>query len=280
MKNVIILLAILFANAEAQTYLNFNKRFDECEDKWVAFQMNKDSSYIYGFIYLDLEAGLTIKHEGTFKINSENVFIPKKLDSIFSIRSRIQPNGNRVAIIPESKFSELNIKKFPEWLKFYKDSTDSIQWYVEWGFLYNDWNESAKALTFLEKAYSIDPNHKRLEFELAFAYNVLEEYDKAIEVLDKAIKNNRYEYLFYKELVYAYGKKGLLEKAGEACNKAISTCIDYAMRGEMSYNVAQGYYFVKDKENFLKWANESKKWLAENSPYYKNIILMESTLRK
>ncbi len=52
MKYLLIILTLTAAHLKAQTSLTFDKRFVESEDKWVAFQMDKDSSYAYGFIYI------------------------------------------------------------------------------------------------------------------------------------------------------------------------------------------------------------------------------------
>ena len=73
-----LLLVILFGiRLNAQTILNFDKRFVQSEDKWVAFEPEEDSSYAYGFIYIDEEAGLTLNYEGTFKISSTGEFEAK-----------------------------------------------------------------------------------------------------------------------------------------------------------------------------------------------------------
>ena len=69
MNYFIILFTLLSFEIGAQTNLNFDKRFVECEDHWVTFNMNKDSSYTYGFIYIDEEAGLTFNREGNFKFD-------------------------------------------------------------------------------------------------------------------------------------------------------------------------------------------------------------------
>ncbi len=37
----------------------------------------------------------------------------------------------------------------------------------KWGFMYNSWDESLKALEFLEKAYKLNPSYKGFRFELA-----------------------------------------------------------------------------------------------------------------
>ncbi len=51
MKYLFLLVSLLTLKANAQLNLRFDKRFVECEDKWVAFKMNEDSSYTFGFIY-------------------------------------------------------------------------------------------------------------------------------------------------------------------------------------------------------------------------------------
>ena len=73
MKRLLLILLVFTAiKINAQNNLIFNKRFIECEDKWVAFQMDKDTSHTYGFIYIDSEAGLTLNLEGSFKQQSDS----------------------------------------------------------------------------------------------------------------------------------------------------------------------------------------------------------------
>ena len=74
----------------------------ESEDRWVAFQMDKDSSYIYGFIYIDAQAELTFNYEGNFRISEAGSFIPKKIDST-NFKVRLEPNNVKVAFIPENR---------------------------------------------------------------------------------------------------------------------------------------------------------------------------------
>jgi len=119
MKYLFIFFTLLTATVQGQMVLQFDKRFVESEDRWVAFQKGKDSSFMYGFIYIDAEAGLTLNYEGNFTISGAGIFIPKKMDSA-NFKMRLQPNNVRVAFIPESKFAELQIAAIPEWLKYYK----------------------------------------------------------------------------------------------------------------------------------------------------------------
>jgi tetratricopeptide (TPR) repeat protein len=279
MKCVFILFIITVTNLNAQTLLKFDKRFVESEDRWVAFQMDKDSSYAYGFIYIDAQAGLTLNHEGSFKISRTGSFIPKKIDST-SIKVRLSPNNVLVAFIPESKFEELKITATPEWLKYYKTDTATIERLYRWGFMYNGWNECAKALTYLEKAEKINPKFKGLEVELAFSYNCLNQFDKAISFLKSAIETNPTDAYTNKELIYAQIKSGQLDKASESCRKALKVCKDTTYNAENCYNLLYEFYLKKDKQNFALWLDETKKWTAGQSNLVRSIKMMEEELSK
>lgn len=277
MKYIFIFVTLFSANLRAQPVLKFDKRFVECEDKWVAFPPTKDSSFPFGFIYIDATAGLTLQYEGAFKISNTGVFIhTTKPDDRAEVIVRLQPNQVHVALIPENKFDELEIKVIPDWLKIYEPDTVSIERLYSWGFMYNGWNECAKALTFLEKAQKINPNYKGLAVELAFSYNCLSQYDKAITVLNSAIQANPTDAYFHKELIYAEVNLGQLDKAAESCKKALAICTDNTQfNGEMCYTLLRGFYYKKDKLNFNLWLNEVKKWAASNELYSSNIKKME-----
>src|SRR5690606_38500175 len=114
MKHLLLLFFIV-TNLNAQSTLDFNKRFVESEDKWVAFQKNEEDSYAYGFIYIDEDAGLTLNYEGTFTITQNGEFIPTKFNNS-SMKVRLEPNDVLVAVIPKEKFKELKIEAVPDWL--------------------------------------------------------------------------------------------------------------------------------------------------------------------
>ena len=279
MKYLFILFTLLSATVQGQSVLKFDKRFVESEDKWVAFQKGKDSTFVYGFIYIDGQAGLTLNYEGNFTISENGAFIPKKLDST-NFKVRLQANQVRVAFIPNNKFGELQIPTIPEWLKYYKTDTASLERLYNWGFMYNGWDECAKALTYLEKAQKINPNFKGLSVELAFSYNCLSQFDKAILVLQNALEKNPTDAYINKELIYAQIKSGQLDKASESCKKAIAVCTDKTYNGENCYNLLHNYYEKKDKTNFNLWLVETKKWTASNASMTRSIKTMEDELAK
>jgi tetratricopeptide (TPR) repeat protein len=270
---------LIATKLNAQTVLNFDKRFVESEDKWVAFQKDKDSSYLYGFIYIDEQAGLTLNYEGNFKILPTGEFIPKKLDST-NFKIRLQPNNVLIAFIPKSKFQELQITAVPEWLKYYKTDTNSIERLYRWGYMYNGWDECAKALTYLERAQKINPKFKGLEVELAFSYNCLSQFDKAITVLQDVLKRNPTDAYINKELIYAQIESSQLDNAAESCKRAISMCVDTSYNGENCYNLLHNFYEKKDKANFMLWLNETKKWTAGDEKKMRSIKIMEKELTK
>jgi len=74
MKSFLLLLVLLSTHLNAQKSLTFDKTNLQCEDKWIVYQMDKDSIYHYGFIYIDPQAGLTLHYEGGFKIDKKGTF--------------------------------------------------------------------------------------------------------------------------------------------------------------------------------------------------------------
>lgn len=263
MKYLFSLILLFSIRASAQLPLTFNKRFVECEDKWVAFQKNKDSLYVFGFIYIDAQAGLTLNYEGRFTIASDGRFVAEKRDTV-SVKYRLEPNDVQVAFIPENRFAELGIDAIPEWLSSYKTDTASVAHLYRWGFLYNGWELCAKALTYLEKAQAINPEYEGLAVELAFSYNCLNKFDKAIEVLAKALEKYPAHAYVNKEFIFAQLKSGQVDKAAESCLKAIRVCKDTTYNGENCYNILHHYYAAKDRKNFDFWLRETKKWGAAN----------------
>lgn len=257
-------MTLITINLNAQSILNFDKRFVESEDKWVAFQKNKDNVYVFGFIYIDPEAGLTFNYEGDFEISSDGKFIPIEQDSAFSVKIRLQPNNVLVAFIPEDKFSELKIEPIPEWLKYYKIDENSIERLFRWGFLYNSWRECEKALTFLEKANKINPKFKGLAVELAYSYNCLNRFDEAASILEEELKTNKSDAYVSKEYIYTFSKNGNIDKAIKQYKTAKRSIKDKIYDEENCFNIMQYFYIQGDKKNFNIWYKELFKMDVKN----------------
>ncbi len=279
MKHLLFLVTLLATGLNAQTTLDFNKRFVQSEDKWVAFKPDKDGAYIYGFIYIDAQAGLTLNYEGTFKILSSGEFLPKKPDST-NVKIRLQPNNVLVAFIPDEKFQELKISAIPEWLKYYKTDTSSIKRLYQWGYMYNGWNECAKALTYLQRAEKTDPKYKGLSVELSFSYNCLHDYGKAESILEEEIKTNAGDAYVNKEYIYTLTKNNKIDKAINQFEVSIKSLTDDQYNAENCYNILQYYYSQKDKDNFNRWYKELHRHRTENKTIAQYANKMKRNLNK
>lgn len=255
----------------AQNVLQFDKKFVQSEDKWVAFSADSIGNYPYGFIYIDSGAGLTFDYAGTFKIDENGKFLLKKKEVDGFMKYRLEPNNNLVAFIPESKFTELQIQKVPDWLESYKTDEGSIDRLYKWGYMYNGWNECDKALEYLEKADKINSNYKGLQVELAFSYNCLKRYSDAISVLNKAVKQNALDSYTNKELIYALVKNGNLEEAKNVYRKVLKEVKDKTYNSENAYNILQVYFLKKDVKNFESWLSEANSDLT-SQPNFKNLV--------
>jgi tetratricopeptide (TPR) repeat protein len=278
MKYILLVLILFSITLNAQNLLKFDKTNVQCEDKWIAFQINKDSTYNFGFIYIDSQAGLTLSYEGEFKIDNKGKF--NKIESnakkeVGFMKVRLQPNRVAIAEIPESKFKELNIEKVPSWLKSYKTDENSVGRLYRWGYMYNGWNECEKALTFLENADKIDPKFKGLQTELAFSYNALGIFDKAEISLKKAITANPKDCYTYKELAYTYTKLLNFEKVIETYETMAKICSEQNFIQETAYNLAYEYFKNKDKVKFKKWKIEAEKWSKSENQFTKKLNQME-----
>ena len=263
MKNLFLFFLLSSFKLTAQVNLKFDKRFVESEDKWVAFRMNEDSSYTYGFIYIDEQAGLTFNREGNFKVNKDNSFTVVKLKEA-NIKVRLNPNNVKVAFLPETIYKELQIQPIPEWLKYYKNDTTSAKRLYKWGYMYNGWGECSKALSYLIKAKEIDTNYEGLNVELAFSFNCLKEYDKAEQILEEEIKLHPTNAYVNKEYIYTISKTKYIDKATKQYLKSLKTIKEKTYNAENCFNILQFYYNEKDLNNFNIWYKELEKWPIDN----------------
>jgi tetratricopeptide (TPR) repeat protein len=277
MKYFILFIAIVTASAPKASFsqgkkpvLTFDKRLIDGLDKWIVLPMNKDSTFIYGFVYLDNTAGLTFNLEGSFKIDGGKLVPTKDKNSM--IKTRLEPSNRKVGIIDPLMFKELEIEEFPWWYKNYNSDPNSIDRLYRLAFVYNEWNECALALPYLERVKAIDPNFKGLKTEFAFAYNALGQFDKAIVVLKDALKEAAGDCYLYKELVYAQTYLGLADDAKASAIKGIASCNSNGLKGEMAFNVAYQYFKLKDKEQFQTWATETEKWAKPDSQLAKALV--------
>lgn len=282
MKTLLIILSVFYFGAKnliAQNVLKFNKQYIDCIDKWVVVNIKSDSSFMYGFLYLDYQAGLTFDYSGDFKIDKSGTFYPtfSILDSLqTTFKKRLEPNKNNISLLPIEKLSELGLKEFPDWFTIYRSDTSKTIHNYKIGQLLNIWNEPGKALIYLEKAYKMNPEDNNILYELSYSNNALKQYNTAIALLRKLLENNPNNCDAIKEISYSEVKLGNIENAAKYYQRSIDNCKQDYKIGEIAYNIAYAFYVQKNKEKFIYWVEESKKWLKTDSPYIRNLDYMES----
>ncbi|MDR0227492.1 MAG: tetratricopeptide repeat protein [Flavobacteriaceae bacterium] len=269
MKYLFIFIFFTTMCSYGQNNLVFDKKVIQSEDRWVAFPADSTGAYICGFIYIDSQAGLTLNYEGSFKIDESGKFNLQKKEVDGYVKYRLTPNNLKVAFIPSTKFSELGINEIPDWLKFYKEDEGTVERQYKWGYMYNGWGECEKALEFLNKAYKLNRQYEGLRVELAYSYNCLGNYNKAIKYLMESMREESVTAYLIKELIYSQAKNGDLVDAENTFDLFDSKISDKAYRPENAYNILQGYYLLKDIENFNRWLQKTD---LENNERFRSYV--------
>lgn len=283
MKKIIPFLIALFIttisssqNITPTNQFKFETIYYDAIYKWVAFPKTEtDSTYVYGYIYLDMQAGLTFNHEGTFHIDKTGKLVGSKKEPYHMVKVRLGNKTPNVALLSPTQIKELSVIPVPDWLKNYKKPIDDAESLTRTGYHLNAVGGSKKALEFLLKAYKKSPHHKGLEFELGYAYNALGQYDKAIEILNKATTHDPKNALLYKEFGYAYLNLHKLPEAEAIYKRGVEIATDKELSCEMAINMANYYFIQKSKDKFNEWANLVKQNASPNSQYIKYIEFFE-----
>lgn len=285
----------------------FNKNFYDCEDRWVTTP-SKDSSFSVGFIYLDLNAGFTLDYLGKFIKTYENKYMldtseVQKEMSKYSMKIRLQDAGNtafmsgkdengekininpqqfgksKYAVLSEEIIKELGLPNEPKWLKYYKDSNNTVETMTKRGYHLNHVGRSDLAIPVLENAFQLAPDSSDIQFELSFAYNATRQFDKAVPILEKAISKDSNNVLFYKELAYSYTMTKRYSETEMICLKIIEKSDIDEIKAEAIINLVGIYlYFDRDKAKF--WFNKLKLYVKGDSPYKDVIDRIEEELNK
>lgn len=253
------------------TELKFETKHYNAVDNWVAFPKKEmDSTFAYGFIYIDQMAGITLRYGGKFKVD-KNGFTSTKKETNSMIIHRLTKKTSNVYILNDKQIENLELQRKPKWLETYKSNENSVEYLKDIGNHLNHAGAVEKALIPLLKAYEIEPHLKGLEFELSFAYNALKKFDKAIDILEKAIINNPNDYQFYRELGYSYINLEKIEQAEKTYIKGIKTSKNDFEKSEMCVNMAQAYFKQKNEQKFNEWSKRTLQYAKEGSQYTKYI---------
>jgi hypothetical protein len=258
--------------------LSYNLHMSDCEDQWVAmYRKPDDTSYTYGFVYIDPHAGFTLHIVGSFIIDSEGKYhsAPNPLASEkYSVKIRLEGNGVAALLSPEAR-AQLGLPEQPDWLKFYKDASDPVTHEVNWGSFYNGIGDSQRALSYLESAYRQQPDAPKLVFELAYAYNALGRPEDAVRVSKNEFTKNPTDELLCRELAFAYAHLKIYNDAAEQYRSCIALCGDSASamaeKSELAMNLSLAYAALGDTANRDVWLEKAKNWAPKGSPVYKHL---------
>jgi len=266
MKKLLLLVFVAWNTVHAQQF-NFDKRAADALDKWVVFDKNdSDTTYAFGFIYVDLQAGFTFNYETRLSVENGKLKKQKK-DDMSSLKYRLDVNARKVHILSDEQIKQLQLPNEPDWLAIYKSEKKDLSYLKNMGRHYNHIGAIDKSIPLLQKAYAEDPHFVGLEFELAYAYNANGQFDQAIEILNKAIKNDAQNFWFYRELGFSYIRKSDIEKAEEIYRKGISISNDPQQKAEMAINMVQGYFMKKNRVKFDEWAHITRQYTPKGSQF-------------
>jgi len=255
--------------------LLYNVHMSDCENRWVALYRNpEDLDYIYGFVYIDPDAGFTLQYVGHFTIDGNHNFHeapnPIPADQM-NLKIRLQ-NGV-AALLPARALEQLRLPDKPDWLKFYEDKSDPVTHKIKWGFFYNDIGDSRRAVNYLEPAYDENPEAPRVAFELTYAYNSLSRPEDAIRVSKSEFVKNPKDELLCRELAYAYLSLKNYKEAAEQYQACIVLCGDadsaMAEKSELAMNLSSAYKRLGDTQSEDLWRTRAQEWAPKGSPIYK-----------
>lgn len=263
----------------AQEKLNFDKQFIHCENKWIALPADTSGAHPFGFVYIDPTAGLTLDFSGTFKIDATGKYLVKKREVTSVMKYRLDRRNNAsIAVIPPTKFNELDIKASPDWLASYKVDENSANYFYIRGYTFNAWGDCKSAVNLLEKAYQKDPDYRGLRAELAFSYNCLDRYEDAIKVLKVAATKEPMNAYVNKELIFAQVNTGAIDTAMQTHRSFLQKNGAKNYDTENAFNILNGLYKKNDIVAFDKWLAETN--IQNDKRFASPIEKMKAQLKK
>lgn len=269
---------------EATTNLKFDTKYYQAIDQWVVFpKKEKDSTYLYGFVYVDQTAGFTFNLESSFQIKNGEFFVMRdSLSKTSSIKSRLgsRYNSLNLALLTEEQQKKLRLPKKPEWLEIYQRGKNSVGYLKNMGYHLNHIGVSSEAIVYLKEAYGKNAKHDGVYFELVFAYNATNQYNKAKEVLLEAIKEDANKLLYYKELMYSYMSLKNYKEAEKTTVKGIELDGSDSIKAEMSLNLTSIFFNLKDYDKFKKWLLVTKSYETNNNQIKGYIEVFDKELLK
>jgi len=270
MKYLFILLLLCALDAKAQNRLKFEKRFIDCENKWIAMPLDDGTKYAFGYVYLDNSAGLTFKLKGSFTIEN-NVYLPKDSPEV---KSRIEPTEIKVSLIPSKRFAELKVEESPKELE-YIGKSNSRDRYLKKAQTYRKW-----------KMHKLADRYETLASDNSYTYPsydgfkfISENTEQYNETTTRKVFAGNYTDS-YKQEIFWLAKANKMRDAQLTYIDAIRYCEDEAAKADMAYNIAYQYYIMSEVKKFNIWSNEVKRWIVKDNNYVVKIEKMQAMLKK
>jgi hypothetical protein len=234
MKYLFIPLLLCALGTKAHNGLTFDKRFLDCENKWIA--ISSDSGSTYDYVYLDNSAGLTFKLKGSFTIEN-NVYLPEQ---ITEVKSRIEPTEINVSIIPAKRFTELKVEESINELK-YVGKNNKRDRYLKLAETYKKWKMDKLAEKYEALASGTYTYFSFDGKDFITETTVTPQKTRKI----KAFNGNYTD--SYKQEIFWLARDNKMRAAELTYIDAIRTCDDETAKADMAYNIAYQYYRLKEK---------------------------------
>lgn len=272
MKISYLLLAVFIlhrASGAEVSPLLFDSTAVENENHWVAFPPKSPAEpYLFGFLYIDAQAGFTFHLGGNFRVESSGSLKlePNQFErqSVFKVRMQSNP---RVARLSPAQLRELDLPEQPGWLASYADKSTPEIHNLNWGRAYNHIGACQKALEFLEPAYRMIPDDERVLFELSFAYNALGRASDALPVLAKAIERRPNVFFLRREYAYALLVSAKWTEAVTQYRECLKLCpaTDQNEKAEVAMNLGQALARTGAQSEADEWLAKARAWAPEGS---------------
>jgi len=269
MKYLLILPLLCAFIAKAQNGLNFEKRFIDCENKWIAISLDDGKQYAFGYVYLDNSAGLTLNLKGSFTVEND-VYLPKL---ITEVKSRIEPTEMKVSLIPAKRLVELKVEESPKELE-YIGKRNSRDRYTKLVQTYKKWKMNKLAGQYEDLATG---TYTHFRFDGSdFITETVSSPQKIRRI--KAFNGNYTD--SYKQEIFWLVQANKMKAAELIYIDAIRYCEDDPAKADMAYNIAYQYYIRSDIKKFNIWSNEVKRWIVKDNNYMGKIEKMQAMLKK
>lgn len=274
---VTVLALILISNIgfsqNNPTNLEFDTKYYNAEDKWVAFpKSDKDSSHSYGIIYFDERRGFTFRFRGRFKVEEEKLIkqnlTAQEVDrgkNLYGNLYYLRPGTKLVCVLNENQVQSLNLPIKPEWLNHYHKDSVNIEYKFRLGLELKRAGAYGLALKRLLEAYEIDPHYEYLEMHLSEVYNNLGRYKEAIEILQKAIKNDSQRpVILYSYLTYSLVKLDKIDEAEKITYEGVKILETDNNKFSVAAQMALEFSILGNQDKFDEWISIAIKFAKPN----------------